>query len=274
EVPNTDLNKGDLILVNFDNPYSLTDEVATVNVRENRVGNIVVSALAVAVRQDMLQALIDAVADMTEQGFTDSLLVNSGYRNVADQQEVWNSYLDRFGEEYTRDYVAVPGCSEHHTGLAADLGFYTQDGATIPVADHQFGTWLTSHCTDYGLILRYPENKKEITHTANEPWHFRYIGKVHAMIYRNFDMCYEEYVEYLKQYTADTKLLHVTPSGAVSETAADSLPETFEGYYVFYVPRSEGDTTALRVPFPQENVSCEISGNNRDGFIVTVSCVK
>ncbi len=274
EVPVTDISRGDLILVNYENPYSRTDEVVTVNVRDNRKGNIAVSALAISVRAEMLEAMEAAVADMTAQGFVDYLLVNSGYRNVEDQQAVWDRYMDQYGEEYTREYVNVPGYSEHHTGLCADLTFYTLEGATIPVSDHQFGAWLTEHCTDYGLILRYPAGKTDITHVAHEPWHFRYIGKVHAMIYKNLGMCFEEYLEYLKQFTADTKLLHVTAEGAVSETAAADLSADPEGYYVFYVPAGDSETTSIRIPFAEEKVTYEVSGNNRDGFIVTVSASK
>lgn len=46
----------------------------------------------------------------------------SGWRSQAEQQQIWDDTLRTEGDAFTRQYVALPGCSEHQTGLAMDLG--------------------------------------------------------------------------------------------------------------------------------------------------------
>ena len=63
-------------------------------------------------------------------------------------------------------WVAVPGCSEHQLGIAVDI-----NGATY---DLYF--WLQENSYKYGFIFRYPGGKTNITGTAEEVWHYRYVG--------------------------------------------------------------------------------------------------
>ena len=105
--------------------------------------------------------------------------LDSCYRSVAEQQEVWDSFMEEYGEEYTRTYVAVPGYSEHHTGLALDL-FLVIDGEQVylneDMVEHT-DVWAKIHAklADFGFILRYLEGKEDITGYGYEPWHIRYV---------------------------------------------------------------------------------------------------
>ena len=78
--------------------------------------------------------------------------------------------------------VAVPGTSEHQMGLAVDI---SGEAANI---------WLAEHCWEYGFILRYTEEKAEITGITNEPWHFRYVGREISMDMKDSGLCLEEYL--------------------------------------------------------------------------------
>ena len=51
------------------------------------------------------------------------LLLDSAHREIFEQEYIWNKFEEEFGLEYTKRYVAVPGYSEHHTGLAIDVCF-------------------------------------------------------------------------------------------------------------------------------------------------------
>ena len=51
----------------------------------------------------------------------------SGWRSMREQQEIWDSSLRENGEDFTRKYVALPGCSEHQTGLAIDLALRAEE---------------------------------------------------------------------------------------------------------------------------------------------------
>lgn len=102
----------------------------------------------------------------------------SAYRSYARQKTVFESYVARDGEEKAKTYSAVPGYSEHETGLAIDVS--GSDGKCA--AEDCFGgtkeaKWIAEHASEYGFIVRYPDGKEDITGYKYEPWHIRYVGK-------------------------------------------------------------------------------------------------
>ena len=106
--------------------------------------------------------------------------LDSARRSVADQQDIVERFTEKYGAEYVAKYVAVPGYSEHHTGLALDLYlningtdvYHNEDMVQYPAI------WAMIHksLADYGFILRYLEGKEHITGYSYEPWHIRYVG--------------------------------------------------------------------------------------------------
>ncbi|MFD9625968.1 M15 family metallopeptidase [Peribacillus muralis] len=101
----------------------------------------------------------------------------SAYRSHERQIEVFNSYVAKDGEEKAKTYSAMPGTSEHETGLAIDVT--THDGACAAqdcFGDTNEAAWLAEHAHEYGFIIRYPEGKENITGYKYEPWHIRYLG--------------------------------------------------------------------------------------------------
>lgn len=276
-VQNTALDEGDLILVNYQYAYADADTVALSNIYNDRtVVNTAnsrkllrVSRSDTSMTAEAFAALEQLAVDLREDTGDENLLINSGHRGTESQQSVWDSYMNQYGEEYTRSYVAVPGYSEHHTGLACDLGFYTDDGATISVADYEYGWWLSANCMRRGFVLRYPEDKVNITGIAYEKWHFRYVGIPHAYAMTANAQCLEEYIDFMRAYTADGTMLHVKNDRTVEDvdTTAAELPSE-DGWLVYFAPAAEGDTTEIRIP---RDAEYEISGNNVDGYIVTVT---
>jgi D-alanyl-D-alanine carboxypeptidase len=108
--------------------------------------------------------------------------LDSGRRSVAEQQDIWDRFMIKYGEEYTKKTVAVPGFSEHQTGLALDL-YFIIDGTTVYYNEDLVKypeVWEKIHAklADYGFILRYLEGKEDITGYSYEPWHIRYIDDV------------------------------------------------------------------------------------------------
>lgn len=106
--------------------------------------------------------------------------LDSCYRSVATQEELWDEFEKEYGEDYVRQYVAVPGYSEHHTGLAIDI-CVVKDGVVIDdnddmIAEKEIFAKVHERLADFGFILRYPEGKEDITGYAYEPWHLRYVG--------------------------------------------------------------------------------------------------
>ena len=123
-----------------------------------------------------------ALAEELEQEDGIHIELDSGRRSVAEQQDIWDRFMEKYGEEYTRKTVAVPGYSEHQTGLAIDLYFITSDGTTVYynedlTREEYDGIWDKIHekLAKHGFILRYLKGKEEITGYDYEPWHLRYI---------------------------------------------------------------------------------------------------
>ena len=125
-------------------------------------------------------------------------LINESYRTAERQQEILDSYIASYeaeglsreeAEEQALSLVAVPGTSEHQLGLALDIIVEYEEDST------QTWQWLKDNCWRYGFILRYPEDKSEITGIDYEPWHFRYVGAEAAKQIMEQGITLEEYLE-------------------------------------------------------------------------------
>ena len=100
------------------------------------------------------------------------LEIISGFRSYEKQQQTYQSWVNTYGREYADTISARPGYSEHQSGLAMDL-----NSLKFAFADTKEGKWLAENCWKYGFIIRYPEDKEDVTGYKYEPWHIRYLGK-------------------------------------------------------------------------------------------------
>ena len=119
----------------------------------------------------------------------------SGWRSQEEQQELYVRSLLEHGEEFTRRFVALPGHSEHQTGLAIDLGLTRADLDFIRPYFPYDGICqqFRKQAAAYGFIERYPAGKDTVTDIAHEPWHFRYVGAPYAAIIERRRWTLEEY---------------------------------------------------------------------------------
>ena len=125
--------------------------------------------------------------------------LDSTYRSVKRQQEIWDEFEAEKGLEYAQKYVAVPGYSEHHTGLAIDICI-EKDGVRIDdnddmIAEKEIFAKIHAKLADHGFILRYLEGRDDITGYAYEPWHFRYVGVDAAKEIMSKGITLEEYLD-------------------------------------------------------------------------------
>ena len=117
------------------------------------------------------------------------LVINSSYRSYQDQENICNTFKDLYGEGYVTKYVALPGFSEHQTGLAFDIG----STSSKVFAESKEYEWMKDNAYKYGFILRFTKSNAYITGFRSEPWHYRYVGKkIAKYIYEN-DISFEEY---------------------------------------------------------------------------------
>ena len=155
------------------------------------------------------QAFDSRAADYLEKMLEDgekeglSFVICSSYRSVARQKELFRQQVakqkkkglpDIKAYEEAKTVVALPGTSEHNLGLAADIVSEKYQLLDDQQAQTKEAKWLRENCYKYGFILRYPEDKKDITGIIFEPWHFRYVGLEAATEIMQRGICLEEYL--------------------------------------------------------------------------------
>ena len=186
-IKKTDTSKGNLMLVNKFNyldstyvPNDITNIPLTYAFSDNQATKEVLSAFKNMWQKAKSENL--------------NLIVNSSYRDYESQENVWNNYEARNGEEYADSIAARPGYSEHQTGLALDIITYGANKNTFEDTD-EF-KWLQKNAHKYGFILRYPKDKEDITGYEYESWHYRYVGVEAATEIHNKKITYDEYYAY------------------------------------------------------------------------------
>ena len=244
ELHRKNIHTGNLILVNADYPYNE-------QVNETDLVNVDKSACDVLLERRAVTLLSKLMEEINGWGQISAV---SGWRSMQEQENIYAQSLKENGSEFTQKYVALPGHSEHQTGLAIDLAL-TSDNIDFIRPDFPYtGICQTFRelSSQYGFIERYPQKKESITGIAHEPWHFRYIGVPHAEIMKKNDLCMEEYIPFIKQFAYGEQIYNFTVAQ--------------KNFSVSYLPASEAEVVCIEIA---EDVPYTISGNNIDGYIIT-----
>ncbi len=145
-------------------------------------------------RKEAAEALADLFDAAKLSGY--DLYARSGYRAYRTQVGLYEANVRKYGKEYADTISAKPGTSEHQSGLAMDISCPEMNyqleqsfGKTDP------GIWVRENAHSFGFIIRYPEDKQEITGYTYEPWHLRFIGKTIATEIFENGLCLEEYFQ-------------------------------------------------------------------------------
>jgi len=154
------------------------------------------------------RALEALYIDMYSAGYTD-VSVTSAYRSYDDQKYIFDGFLNQnLAEGYDYDTAlamvlsdtAAPGTSEHQTGLCCDMhSSPSADAARTEFPKTPAFKWLTENAWKYGFILRYPEDKVDITGYTYESWHYRFVGRYHAAKIHAMGLCLEEYLQLINK---------------------------------------------------------------------------
>lgn len=191
DLPNVSIDDWDLVLVNRDHPKEeMNPELVDINgiSVDKRIADATAEFLAAAQAVNAQEHLI------------------SGYRSVAYQAELYQSYVSQemandpsltqeAAEAIVQTYSQPAGSSEHQTGLAIDMS--TVDA--LNQSDVETVKQVTALAPKYGFILRFPDGKQESTGVAYEDWHFRYVGKKSAAYISKHQISLEEYIKLLKE---------------------------------------------------------------------------
>lgn len=184
-----------LVLANVDNPLPEDFEVGDL---ETVQGNYQLDSRAASYAREMIE-------DAKSEGIT--LQLCSAYRAISLQQTLFdNKYNEYISNGWTAEdayaktatIIAVPGTSEHQTGLCMDVVTPSYQVLDEGYADTDAAKWLAENAYKYGFILRYPKDKQEITKIIFEPWHYRFVGIENAKLIKDSGLCLEEYLDTLE----------------------------------------------------------------------------
>lgn len=264
-----DVHRGELILVNTAYRYvTPTTTTGLINLRDNRnakwgtsptgktvysfscATNILLTANTVLNLNNMIDDFYTATQNQ-DVYFPE----NSGYRSYTTQGSLYEAKPSR---------ECPAGCSEHETGLSVDVRAWLDNGTFPYISESsdascvQIYNWINQNCYKYGFIQRYPESKASTTKSSHYAEHYRYVGYPHALAMMRNDLCLEEYLAVLaaRHSYSDT---HYVINGEDGVT-----------YEIYYVPAETADGAVTSVPVPT-SLPYTVSGNNYDGFIVTVT---
>ena len=213
-----------LLLVNADHPLSRDfvpgNLVDVVNTRSDRsepfqlrkIAEKALEALFIEAEECGILYTQRVYSDDGKYYYENKLGVTSGYRSYNTQEWLFNYYVEQrmkehpdWTEEEAIAYVKLsscpPGTSEHQTGLCVDMHNWPsadRDKAK-DFAASEAGKWLQENCYKFGFVLRFPEDKTDITGIEGEVWHYRYVGKEAAREIYEQGVCLEEYLENLPE---------------------------------------------------------------------------
>ncbi|MGM0827653.1 MAG: VanY-A/VanY-F/VanY-M family D-Ala-D-Ala carboxypeptidase [Bacillota bacterium] len=236
EIAEEQIYQGNLLLVNIEypvHPESIKSDVINLSAHNELTKSYGLLNSEIYLSEDVARKFSEMIAAAKKEGVR-NFSITSGFRGFEEQSVLY--------QEMGSDYAMPAGHSEHNLGLAIDVGSTQMKMANAPE-----GKWVERNAWKYGFVLRYPKDKTEITGIQHEPWHIRYVGLPHSSIMKEKNFALEEYLDYLKE----EKQFSTSING--------------EKYTITYYPIS--GSRKIKVP---DNNYFEISGNNKDGVIMTV----
>lgn len=189
--------KGYLVLINKQNGVTADaapqDLVAVKHARKE-----------IELRKSAEMALEAMFLELQAEGIS-GVFVTSAYRSYAYQEWLFNRYIERemaedpaLSREDAREkvlrYSAAPGTSEHQSGLSVDLMCDGMTELDETFASYAVFDWLSENAWKFGFVLRFPEDKTELTGYDYEPWHYRFVGREAAYEMMSLGICLEEYL--------------------------------------------------------------------------------
>lgn len=232
-VPPSKLNTGTLTIINDEHPADGSAPFGMVSLLENKSEDYSLINESVKLNEEAAAALNGMMADYHKAtGLTDFVVYGTN-------------------ETFTGEGSLCPEYfPESVMGNTVDLAV-TAYGTPVTFDGNDAEGWIIDNCYSYGYIVRYPKGKEDSTSHSFCPWHFRYVGQPHAAIMAAKGLCLEEYIDFLKGYSYENKLIY-----------------SFNDVeYEIYTSDVAGEATSARVPV---SGNYTISGDNIGTYIITV----
>ena len=194
------------------------------------------------------------------------IFINSAYRSYKDQKKTLINFIDKLDYEEAISRVALPGHSEHQTGLAIDFAILESidEGGKHYVKgwdmwEDNAANWVYQNAHRFGFILRYPKDKEIVTGQMGEPWHLRYVGTKHATLIYNMKFTLEEYLDYInKDFNKDTTKIPLIGIAGRVEYSDKNLPVISTGEF-YRKSMVRNGASVITIQPPQDVVYNEIT---------------
>lgn len=187
------------VLVNKENMLSIDyipKNMYIVDNNENNFRNYLIDNIKPMLRIEVKPYIEKLIYDANNNGI--NIIVDSAFRSGNYQQMILDKLISEKGNEAYK-LIALPGASEHQTGLAVDFAIYENDIYNDDIKeDDKEAIWLKDNAWKYGFILRYPKGKEDITGFNFEPWHYRFVGLELALELYQTNQTLEEYKKCVK----------------------------------------------------------------------------
>lgn len=187
------------VLVNKENMLSIDyipKNMYIVDNNENNFRNYLIDNIKPMLRIEVKPYIEKLIYDANNNGI--NIIVDSAFRSGNYQQMILDKLISEKGNEAYK-LIALPGASEHQTGLAVDFAIYENDIYNDDIKeDDKEAIWLKDNAWKYGFILRYPKGKEDITGFNFEPWHYRFVGLELALELYQTNLTLEEYKKCVK----------------------------------------------------------------------------
>lgn len=266
----TDVKKGDLLLIDKDSECSADDVDLgeMVNVKEyqsdaknsatakiNGKYTYSLSFANIYLSESALRAFNKMVLD-----YCKTIDTSKADDNSASNLEIaWGGYSVDNPDEYESDLASESTGKSFYDHILGNSLTLKKNSDHTRVNEKKLKDdflWIYEHAHEYGFILRYPNACSEHTgFDSEERVHLRYVGVAHATYIYEQEICLDEYIDKVKEYSYQNPLT-VEASGNT--------------YLVYYVKQSNENPTNVPLPENTDPENYTVSGNNIDGFVVTV----
>ena len=238
------INSGDLVLVNSQYEYKFpASDIKLADIYSNRNDCYSVSDMTVSLDVNVIAKINAMMTDYYTNVQNNYLRIIGGHRTKEEQNDKYQNGVSNI----------LGGYSDYHTGRSFKLGIFPKgESSNIYKPEGQYA-WIDQNCANYGFVVRYPAGKESVTGDDSSTAIFRYVGVPHSVYMKENNLCLEEYIEAIKSYNHTNTLKVMVGT---------------EQYEAYYVAANVNNVTEVPVP---SNKTYTVSGNNVDGFIVTVS---
>ncbi len=243
EYSSESLKEGILAVIGSDKPGAIASKGELVLLKSQSDLKVKVSKYNTYLTENAYNAINSLQADLESQFNNNMTILILKSIGVTDDGDISENEFD-----------------EHCTGNAMDIRFMDNNSVSYNFDNSRVYSeveWIRANAWKYGLIFRYTESKVAITGHEKEIGHLRYVGVTAAKYMYENNLCLEEFISILKDYSFNSPLVVDTPDGKTYRmyyTAIDESGST----KVYYRSKSESETYG----------DMKISGNGSDGFIV------